>query len=195
MAELPVPDGVDPTDPAYVENPVTGERFRFHDPPDVPATDPLAFDLWAPPGMTPLGAHVHPEQDEVFTVREDAVELSRRGEVGQVDAGETVTVPAGTPHTWWPAGETELHLAVRFEPGLASEAFLRDLAALARAGRVGDDGVPGPLQVAALYDAYGYGVMHLASPPLVVQKTLFATLAPVARWRGYTANPVAERDD
>lgn len=195
MAALPVPDDIDPTDPAYVENPVTGERFRFHSPPDDPTTDSLVFDLWASPEMTPPGTHVHPQQDESFEVRAGAVGLERDGVYETVDTGEAATVEAGTPHTWSPVGQDELHLAVRFEPGLAAEAFLRDLAALARDGAVGDDGVPSLLHVAALYDAYGYDLMHLASPPLVVQRVLFAALVPVARWRGYAANPVPERAD
>lgn len=100
------------------------------------------------------------------------------------------TAEAGTPHTWSTAGEEELHLTVRFEPALDTEAFLRDPAALAQEGKVKSDGAPSLLQVAALYDSYGYELLHLASPPLRVQKVIFGALAPPANSLGYLANPV-----
>lgn len=190
MAELPVPAGVNPEAPNYVENPVTGERFRFHTRPDDPSTQPLELDLWATPDMSPLAAHVHPKQDETFVVNTGSIEVTRRNEDSIVTAGESVTVTAGTPHTWSNAGEEQLHLTIRFEPGLRTEAFLRDLATLAQRGEVSADGAPSLLHVAALYDAYGYELLHLASPPLRVQKLVFGVLAPIARRLGYHADPV-----
>jgi mannose-6-phosphate isomerase-like protein (cupin superfamily) len=191
MAVHETPPGIDPADPAYVENPVTGERARFHTPPDDPESDPLEFDVWAVPEMVPLAEHVHPRQDETFTVGSGTLELVREGEPTTHTAGETVTVPAGTPHTWRNPETTELHLTVRLEPGLRTEAFLRDLAALGERGELRADGSPSLLQVAALYDAYGYDLLHLASPPLRVQKLVFGALTPVARTLGYRADPVA----
>ena len=195
MTSLPVPRGVDPSDPRYVENPATGERMLFHTRPDDPASDPLRLDIWAPPGMDPLAAHVHPEQEETLTVEAGAVTVVLDDVERTVEAGESVTIPVGTPHTWWPSGDEELHLSVTLDPGLQTEDFFRDLAALARRGEVRSDGAPSPLRIAAMFDAYGYGVLHLASPPLLVQKVLFGALAPIARLMGYQANPVEGRDD
>lgn len=192
MAAHTIPPGVDPADPAYVANPVTGERFRFHTRPNDSATDPLELDLWAVPDTTLLAAHVHPRQDETFTVEVGTLELSQDGVSGTFAEGETVTVPAGTPHTWRNPGATELHLTVRFQPGLQTESFLRDLAALGRQGELRPDGTPSLLQVAALYDAYGYDLLHLAQPPLAVQRWVFDALAPLARALGYRANPVED---
>lgn len=194
MVELAVPPDVDPDDPAYVENPVTGERFLFRGRPDDPTADPLEVDLWATTDMSPLAAHVHPRQDETFTVNRGTLELSRRGDATVVSEGAEVTVEAGTPHTWSNPGDEELHLTIRLEPALETEAFLRDLSVLAQRGKVKPDGAPSLLQVAALYDAYGYDLLHLATPPLGVQKLLFGALAPLARGLGYRAKPVAGAD-
>ncbi|MBV0924197.1 cupin domain-containing protein [Halomicroarcula limicola] len=194
MTVLAVPSGVNPEDSAYVENPVTGEQFRFHSRPDEPATDPLEFDVWASPEMSPLAEHVHPKQDETFTVSSGTVEVIREGVKSRYREGEAVTIEAATPHTWTNAGDTRLHLRVRIQPGLQTEAFLRDLATLAQRGEVKTDGAPPLLRVAALYDAYGYDLLHLASPPLRVQKVLFGALAPVASGLGYRANPVEDAD-
>ncbi|MFD1646644.1 cupin domain-containing protein [Haloarchaeobius litoreus] len=190
MVELAVPDGVSSDDPTYVENPVTGERFRFHSSPADPETDPLALDIWATPEMSPLAEHVHAKQDETFVVNDGTIEVRRNGVGSEYREGEAVTIEAGTPHSWTNAGDARLHLTVRFQPGLQTEAFLRDLAALARRGEVGSDGAPSLLQVAALYDAYGYELLHLASPPLRLQKVVFGALAPLASALGYRANPV-----
>jgi mannose-6-phosphate isomerase-like protein (cupin superfamily) len=192
MTDLSVPSGVDPEDRAYVENPATGERFRFHARPDDPVTEPVELDIWATPDMSPLAAHVHPKQDETFVVNAGTVEVSRNGVETILTDGETLTVDAGTPHTWSNAGKEELHLTVRFQPGLQTEAFLRDLAALAHRGEVKANGAPSLLQVAALYNAYGYDLLHLASPPLPVQKVVLGALAPIAGGLGYRANPVGD---
>ena len=195
MTTLPTPPDVDPSNPNYVENPATGERMRFHTRPDDPASDPLVLDIWAPPGMEPLAAHVHPNQDETLAVEAGTMTASIDNAEQTLEAGEEITIPAGTPHTWWPAGDEELHLTVTLEPGLQTEDFFRDLAALARRGEVKPNGAPSLLQIAAMFDAYGYGVLHLASPPLPVQKVLFGALAPVASVLGYRANPVDGRED
>lgn len=195
MVELAEPPGVDPDDPVYVENPVTGEQFWFHSPPDDPETDPLVLDIWTPPDMVPLAEHVHPRQDEQFTVNTGTIEVSRNGVESIYLEDEAVTIEAGTPHTWTNVGDTRLHVTVRFQPGLQTEAFLRDLATLAQRGEVKTNGAPSILQVAALYDAYGYDLLHLASPPLPLQKILFRVLAPLANGFGYRANPVADAND
>ena len=103
--------------------------------------------------------------------------------------------PQETSVKEWPTGDEELHLTVTLEPGLQTEDFFRDLAALARRGEVKPNGAPSLLQIAAMFDAYGYGVLHLASPPLPVHKVLFGALAPVASVLGYRANPVDGRED
>ena len=79
MTDHPVPPEVDPEDSAYVENPVTGERFWFHARPDDPATESLGLDIWATPDMSPLAVQVHPRQDERFVVNSGTVEITRNG--------------------------------------------------------------------------------------------------------------------
>jgi hypothetical protein len=52
---------------------------------------------------------------------------------------------------------------------------------LVRTGRVNDRGIPtSPLQLAVTFAAY-QEVLRGTSPPIVVQRILFATLAPLGR--------------
>jgi hypothetical protein len=72
-------------------------------------------------------------------------------------------------------------------PGSARFAeFITTYFALARTGRVNDRGIPtNPLQLAVTFAAY-QAVLRGTSPPIVVQRILFATLAPLGRLMGYT---------
>lgn len=194
MVFLTTPSGVDPADSAYVVNPVTGERFMFHSPAD-PDTEPLEADIWAPPGMSPLVEHVHPRQVESFEIQAGAMSLSLDGVVKTLTEGEEATIPAGTPHSWWPTGDEELHVRARVDPALQSEDILRDLTALARRGRVKANGAPSMLQLATLHSAYGFDEIYITKAPLPVQKALFGLLAPIAKTLGYRANPVPGREN
>jgi hypothetical protein len=49
---------------------------------------------------------------------------------------------------------------------------------------VNSKGMPDPLQL-ALFAQEFRDVIEFRSPPPAVQRTLFAVLAPIARWRGY----------
>jgi hypothetical protein len=57
---------------------------------------------------------------------------------------------------------------------------------LARLGHVNSKGMPDPLQLAFFAQEFN-DVVEFRSPPPVVQRALFALLAPIARWRGYRA--------
>lgn len=195
MAVRTPPSGVELDDPDFVQNPVTGEQFLFHTHADDPGTDAMACDIWTPPGMTPLAEHVHPNQPETFTIHDGTIQLSIGGTVESYTTGDGVTIPAGTPHTWWNAGTDVLHVTIQFEPGLSMEEFLCDLATLAHRGEVDANGKPSFLQIAALYDAYGFDDMYLASPPLFVQRAIFGLFAPVAKRLGYRGKPVPRRSE
>ncbi len=57
---------------------------------------------------------------------------------------------------------------------------------LARRGYTDGKGMPYPLQLAL--SAWEFSdVIVFRSPPLVVQRVIFGTLAPIARWRGHRA--------
>ena len=136
MPRSQAPTNVDPDDPNYIQNPVTGERFHFHTHPIDPQTDPLGFDIWAPPGMVALKEHIHPTQVETFTVRRGHVCITRNGATEEFSEGAEITIPAGTPHTWRTSGDEEVHVTIHLRPARYFEDFARDLATLAQRGEV-----------------------------------------------------------
>jgi hypothetical protein len=57
---------------------------------------------------------------------------------------------------------------------------------LARLGYTDSKGLPFPLQLALCALEFS-DVLVFRSPPVALQRTIFAALAPIARWRGYRA--------
>ena len=101
-----------------IENPRTGERIQFLDEPTTSGGDQLRFEFWARPHIVGPAAHVHPKQEEYFEVIDGVLQAR----VGKRDLtlgpGESVTVPRGTPHTWWNSGDEELHGYVELTPSM-----------------------------------------------------------------------------
>jgi hypothetical protein len=99
--------------------------------------------------------------------------------------GEEATVPPGTPHRWWNAGDEAARVLVELRPALNTEVFFKTLYGLARDGRTDENGVPNLLQQAVTLNGVNKGEIYLARPPIPVQKAFLAALAPVGRLLGY----------
>ena len=145
----------------------------------------LEADLFVSPGGF-VREHVHPEQEETFTGVSGTFVLDVDGESRAIHAGDTIVIPAGTPHGFRDASEAA-QLRVMVRPALRLESYFRTFLALSREGRLRMpvDGTPGPLLLVAV-------VMHeyrreIAAPriPLVLQRPAFAVLAWLGRLRGY----------
>jgi len=72
---------------------------------------------WTDPGTHPgrpiAGLHLHRSDDEAWFVLEGRLEFRVGDEVRSVDAGESILVERGTPHSFWnPAGEPARYLLV-----------------------------------------------------------------------------------
>jgi quercetin dioxygenase-like cupin family protein len=102
-----------------IHNPVSGERIVIRQ--SAVQTDGrlLSFDLYLPPGAHVPARHVHPNQEERFTVIEGQMRFRlgwRRSVVA--NPGDTVAVPPGTAHWFGNAGEVMAHARVEARPAL-----------------------------------------------------------------------------
>jgi len=78
-------------------------------------------------------AHLHPHQVERFeVVSARLASASERGTHRR--PGDVVEVPAGTPHTWWNAGDDETRVVIEFRPALRTEEIFEILFGLGRDG-------------------------------------------------------------
>jgi quercetin dioxygenase-like cupin family protein len=142
-----------------IENPATGELIVIRQTGLETGGRLLAFELRLAPGGRVPASHLHPEQEERFTV----VEGRLRFRVGRkslvVGPGETVTVQPGTPHRFVNAGPGHARVLVEVRPALRMEELLETAAALGAA--------PRPLHLALFLRDFGREVRAPLLPGLV----------------------------
>ncbi len=167
-----------------IENPVSGERIAFEKTGAETDGSYLAGEIvLAPHGAGPP-EHVHPVIEERFRVVSGTLGARVGGEARTVQAGESFTVPAGTPHRWWNDTAEEVRIAFEVRPALPLDRFLESAFALVHQGKSNRKGLPGPLRMAPILRRHA-DVLHLARPPLVVQRPLMRLLGALAGLLGY----------
>jgi mannose-6-phosphate isomerase-like protein (cupin superfamily) len=88
------------------------------------------------PGFGGPPVQVHPAAEESYAVVSRALDVCVRGQWRTLAAGESVAVPAGTPHTLRNGSGAEVRLVNVHRPALGFERFFRRLHALACSGEV-----------------------------------------------------------
>jgi UDP-N-acetylglucosamine:LPS N-acetylglucosamine transferase/quercetin dioxygenase-like cupin family protein len=127
------PGGEDDSDPLgrVICNPVSGERIIIRQSGDQTGGRLLSFDLFLPPGGHVPARHVHPSQEERFTVVEGQMRfrLGWRRSIVAVP-GDTIVVPPGRAHWFGNAGEEVSHARVEVRPALRLQEVFERSAAL-----------------------------------------------------------------
>ena len=105
---------------------------------------------------------------------EGTLEVCIDGQWRSVQAGETVTMPAGVPHTFRNASDKPVKAVTRIQPAGRSEAFFRDMHRLIHAGKIKRLPPKDPrsaIYAAMLIDAYPDEI-RVTKPPNGVFRTL-----------------------
>lgn len=167
-----------------IENPVTGEHLAFL----VTAGDSdgklLRFEVTARPQAVGPPEHVHPRAHERYELKEGRLHVRLEGKERIVEAPANVHIPAGAPHTFWNGGDEPARMVIDFQPAGTFEDFLVTLYDLAADGKTNARGVPNPLQMAVIAERH-LDDIHLARPPVAIQRFAFALLAPIGRLAGF----------
>lgn len=142
----------------------------------------LELEATYPPQSAAPLEHLHPAQDERFVIQSGAMTALVAGELRSLGAGDELSIPAGTPHAMWNAGDAPSVVTWTTTPALRTEEFFRDVFWLAAEGRVDSAGTPGLLDLAWLVPRY-WNEMRATRPPAWVQRLVFALLAPAAALR------------
>ena len=145
----------------------------------------VQFETRMDPGGVVGADHIHRIQQSRFEVLDGTPSFCVRGRRFTLKAGDTLTVPAGTPHYYWNDGQAEAHMLIEFSPALRTEEFFRSYFALAQQGKTSLTGVRNIFQRAVLQAAY-YTESQPVRPPTPAQFLLMA-LAPIGRLLGYRA--------
>ena len=169
-----------------IENPVTGERIVFRKTSRETGGEAVVIETYVQPDGFVAAAHVHPSQEERFEVLSGTVGFKIGGEQREAGPGERITVPAGTPHRFWNAGDDVAHFVCEVRPALQFESLLETMFALAADGKTNKKGMPNPLRLAVIARAH-FDTVRLPFPPTVIQRAGLALGSPLGRLFGYSA--------
>ena len=148
--------------------------------------DLLEIEAVNPPTGIPEPEHVHPKQDSGARVTAGALVFEVDGVERRVRTGESIEIPASTPHRFWNDGDEDAHAVQWFRPALNTRSFFETLFALAQTDELDERGMPSLLQIAVMIPEFADAIRP-TRPPWPVQKAAAALLGPVARRRGYNA--------
>jgi hypothetical protein len=173
-----------------IVNPRTGQQMTFVEiSPELLRIDsisPSRVDAREP-------GHVHPVQESGAEVLAGSLVFEVNGKERRVGSGESISIPADTPHRFWNDGEEDAHAIQFFRPALDTAAFFETFYALAQEGKLDDKGMPSILQLAVLVPEFSAELRPLR-PPWAVLKALATVLGPLARARGYRGRIALEPD-
>ena len=170
-----------------VWNPLTGEKALLVESPDENGGARIVADFAVEAGgFVPGGEHVHDHCAEHFEVRAGRITFVIDGAERTLGSGEQATVPPGTWHRWWNAGEAEVRIRSRVEPALRLAEAILVIWGLCADGHTNAEGRPSPLLGALLLTRYRREIRY-RQPPDAVQRLLFPPLAALARRRGLEA--------
>jgi quercetin dioxygenase-like cupin family protein len=172
-----------------IENPVTGERLVFRKTSQETNGEAVVLEAFVKPSGFVAAAHVHPYQEERFQVLRGTVGFKLDRSRLIAGPGQRITVPAGTPHKFWNAGEDEAHFVSEVRPALQFEQLIETMFGLAADGKTNRKGMPNPLRLAVIAHAH-FDDVRLPFPPAWMQRMGLAMGAPLGRLLGYEATYV-----
>lgn len=105
-------------------NPSSGELIVITEPSADSGGEQLTFELFLGPGGKVPAGHLHPRQEETFSVLQGRMRFRVGLRVRYAGPGESVTVPRGTFHTFLNCGGGTAHVRVRSRPALRMEEVL-----------------------------------------------------------------------
>ena len=136
-----------------------------------------------------VAAHVHPYQTEEFEILSGSVEFRKDGDKVVATEGDSVTVEPGTVHRFKNVGGDEARFVAKVSPALEFESFLETMFALAADGKTNKKGMPNPVRMAVIANAY-FDDVRAPHVPGAIQKAALSAGAAVGRLVGYQPNYV-----
>jgi len=166
-----------------IENPVTGERVKFLKTSRDTGGEYVLIEATVAPGGG-VASHVHPYQTEEFEIVSGSVEFKKNGKKVVAHDGDFVTVEPGDIHRFKNIGAYEARFVTKVTPALEFEPFLETMFGLAADGKTNKKGMPNPVRMAVIANAYFDDVRapHVPGP---LQKAALAAGAAVGRLVGY----------
>jgi mannose-6-phosphate isomerase-like protein (cupin superfamily) len=170
-----------------IENKMTGERLVFVKTSAETNGELVVVEAFIQPTGFVASEHLHPYQEERFTVLGGELGFKVGKHRMYVKPGTCVRVPARTPHKFWNASNTEeAHFVCEIRPALQFERLIETMFSLAADGKTNRKGMPNPLRLAVIARAH-YDDVRLPFPPEWMQRMGLALGAPLGQFLGYQA--------
>jgi quercetin dioxygenase-like cupin family protein len=134
------------------------------------------------PSGSPPPKHFHPGQDEHFEVLAGELTVRLDGSERVLGPGDTIDIPRGSVHQMWNPGAEPARVLWQTRPAGRTEQWFSAIDALHREGKVGSNGMPGPLAFGALLTEYD-DVFRLGVGPAPVVRAAVSVLGFVGRRR------------
>jgi quercetin dioxygenase-like cupin family protein len=161
-------------------NPATGEWVQYTAVGEDTDGELVRFNWRSVPGGL-ITEHVHPHQEERFTITAGEAHFTINGQPRVAQAGETVIVPAGVRHSEGNASPTDIEGIVELRPALRTKRFHEALAGLVADGRTTSKGAPkNPLQLGATFWHFRHE-SRVTSPPVWAQNLFLPPLWALAK--------------
>ena len=166
-----------------IHNPATGETYTFLQTAEETGGELFVLERRQRPGGD-VAMHVHPHQEERFEVVAGQITF-RVGSVERtLGPGEVIVVAPGVPHAPRTDGDEESVALIELKPALDMQGFFETFSGLAREGRTFGKGVPKyPLEAAVAGHEFRREI-HLARPPLALQRLVRRPAAALGRALG-----------
>jgi quercetin dioxygenase-like cupin family protein len=161
-------------------NAATGERIKFTATPEEGGEDVVRFHWRSLPGGA-ITEHVHPHQEERFTITAGEAHFTLDGAERVLAAGQTLVVPRGVRHSERNAGSVDIEGVVELRPALHSKEMHEAFAGLVADGPTTSRGAPkNPLQLGATFWHFRHE-SRATSPPIWLQNLVLPPLWALAK--------------
>jgi quercetin dioxygenase-like cupin family protein len=145
-------------------NPATGEWITYTALAEDNGGKLVRFTWRSVPGGI-ITEHIHPRQEERFTILAGQAHFTLNGQHHVAGPGETVIVPAGVPHSEGNPGPAQIAGIVELRPALHTKEWHEALAGLVADGKTTPRGAPrNPLQLGATFWHFRHE-SRVTSPP------------------------------
>jgi quercetin dioxygenase-like cupin family protein len=161
-------------------NPATGEWITYTAIAEDNQGQLVRFTWRSVPGGV-ITEHIHPHQEERFTIVAGEAHFTLNGRERIARAGETIVVPAGVPHSEGNPGPDEIEGIVELRPALRAKELHEAFAGLVADGKTTPRGAPrNPLQLGATFWHFRHE-SRVTSPPIWTQNLMLPPLWALAK--------------
>jgi quercetin dioxygenase-like cupin family protein len=175
-----------------IENPISGERIIIRQSGEETGGQLLAFDLFLPPGGHVPSGHVHPTQEEQFTVVAGQMRFRLGRRTILAHSGATIRIPAGTAHWFGNTGPEVAQARVEVRPALRMEELFEATEAMSQRGRFFGTRLPRPADLARLLLEFQREIA-VPNVPAFLVKSVLVPLAWLGRRRARAISPESLR--